>query len=854
MHAYKYMNLLLVKPYRILSFSSHLLHMKMAAITLFSLLLSVLIISTNSRNIPPIHSHSLAPSDSLSPPQDWTTTEAHRHHHNPHRDLASSNFTHVCDSSRFASLGLHMAEFAYCDKSLPYSIRAKDLVDSMTISEKVAQLGNKAYGVARLGLPMYEWWSEALHGVANTGPGTHFDNNSIPGATSFPTVILTAASFNESLWKTIGQVVSTEARAMYNLGLAGLTFWSPNINVVRDPRWGRITETPGEDPFVVGRYAVNYVRGLQDVAGHKNPKDLNSRPLKIAASCKHYAAYDVDNWLGIDRYHFDARVTEQDMVETFLRPFEMCVKEGDVSSVMCSYNRVNGIPTCADPKLLSQTIRGEWDLHGYIVADCDSIEVIHHGHKWLNDTAEDAVAQVLQAGMDLDCGTYYTNFTESAILKGKARESDVDKALRNLYVVLMRLGFFDGSPTFASLGRDDVCSMENMDLAAESAREGIVLLKNEGETLPLRSNKYKKLVLVGPHANATTAMIGNYAGIPCHYVTPLDAFSALATVHHEMGCVDVACKNQSFINQAVAASKEADATIIFAGLDLSIEAESLDRTNLLLPGYQTQLILDVADAAAGPVVLIILSAGGVDITFAKTNPKINAIIWAGYPGQEGGRAIADVVFGHYNPGGRLPITWYTADYVTKLPMTSMQMRPVDNLGYPGRTYKFFDGPVVYPFGYGLSYTQFKYKLTSAPSSVTKKLKAHQHCHDISLKPNAFVPSCPSVLVEETRCGDAINVEIEVSNVGHQDGSHVILVYSKPPADLVGGPAKQVVEFKRVFVPTGVTKTVKFSIDVCKSLSAVTDTAYLVLPAGEHTIMVGDGDEAVSFPVHVNLYS
>ncbi|XP_058084027.1 probable beta-D-xylosidase 5 [Magnolia sinica] len=807
----------------------------MATVELFLLVsLSLLIISTTSRTI-----HSSHPSSA-----------PHGHVLN---GLDATDFTYVCNPEWFTSLGLDMKAFRFCEKSQPFDARAKDLVDSMTLAEKVAQLGNKAYGVPRLGLPKYEWWSEALHGVSNVGPGTRFDNTSVPAATSFPTVILTAASFNTFLWKSIGNAVSTEARAMYNLGLAGLTFWSPNINVVRDPRWGRITETPGEDPYVVGLYAVNYVRGLQDVEGHEDADDLNSRPLKVAACCKHYAAYDVDNWQGVDRYHFDARVTEQDMAETFLRPFEMCVREGDVSSVMCSYNRVNGIPTCADPKLLSETIRGEWDLHGYIVSDCDSIEVIHHGHKWLDDTEEDAVAQVLRAGLDLDCGIYYTNFTLPAIEQGKAREADVDKALKNLYVVLMRLGFFDGNPAYVSLGKDDVCTKDSIDLAAESARQGIVLLENVNNTLPLSNARYKKLAVVGPHANATTVMIGNYAGVPCRYVSPLDGFSAYATVDYHMGCADVACKNDTFIHHAVQASKRADATIILVGLDLSIEAESLDRTDLLLPGYQTQLITQISNVAVGPIILVILSAGCVDISFAKNNPKISTIMWAGYPGQEGGRAIADVVFGQHNPSGRLPITWYTADYVDKLPMTSMQLRPVDEFGYPGRTYKFFNGSTVYPFGYGLSYTQFNYTLKSTQRSLVTKLVPGQHCHDLTHKSDVYVPPCPAVLVDDLKCNEVISLEVEVKNVGPRDGAHVVMVYFIPTSDYVGLPSKQLVGFERVFVAKGGTKTVKFVLDACKSFSVVTDSAYVVLPYGRHTIMVGDGDGAISFPFDLSFH-
>nr|XP_011460171.1 PREDICTED: beta-xylosidase/alpha-L-arabinofuranosidase 1-like [Fragaria vesca subsp. vesca] len=761
----------------------------------------------------------------------------------------ASNFTIVCDPSRYAKLGMKMSAFGFCDSNLTYDGRAKDLVDRMTLAEKVQQLGNKALGVPRLGLPKYEWWSEALHGVSNVGPGTYFDEL-IPGATSFPPVILTAAAFNESLWKEIGQVVSTEARAMYNLGRAGLTYWSPNINVVRDPRWGRATETPGEDPYVVGVYATNYVRGLQDVEGTENFADLNSRPLKVSSCCKHYAAYDVDNWLGVDRYHFDAQVTEQDMSETFLKPFEMCVKDGDVSSVMCSYNKINGIPACADPKLLKDTIRGEWDLHGYIVSDCDSLEVMVNGHKWLGDTGVEASAQALKAGLDLDCGVYYSNFTETAVKQGKVKIQEIDRSLKQLYAVLMRLGFFDGNPIYNSLGKKDVCSHEHIELAREAAKEGIVLLKNANETLPFNSNKIKKLAVVGPHANATTAMIGNYAGIPCKFVSPLDAFSNYGEVRYEMGCDGVKCVNESLIFPAMQAAKEADVTIIFAGLDLSVEAESLDRTDLLLPGYQTQFINQVAQVSKGPAILVLMSAGGVDISFAKKNDNIKAILWAGYPGEQGGRAIADVVFGNYNPGGRLPLTWYPADYVDMLPLTSMPLRPVDSLGYPGRTYKFYNGSTVYPFGYGLSYTQFNYTILSATRSLDIKLDKSQHCRDLDYKEGEYKPPCSSVLIDDLDCQYDFEFEVEVQNVGKRDGSEVIMVYSKPPSGIASTHAKQVIGFQRVFVKAGMTEKVKFVFNVYKSLGIVDYTAYNLLPSGGHTISLGD--DVVTFPLHVNL--
>ncbi|KAF2282806.1 hypothetical protein GH714_043097 [Hevea brasiliensis] len=581
----------------------------------------------------------------------------------------------------------------------------------MTLEEKVLQLGNSAAGASKIGLPPYEWWSEALHGVSDTGPGTNFDQV-VPGATSFPTVLLTTASFNQSLWKRIGEQGIPE---------------------------GRILETPGEDPFVVGTYGAVYVRALQDVEGTLNTTDLNSRPLKVAACCKHYTAYDIEDWLGVDRFHFDARVTEQDMLETFQRPFEMCVRDGDASSAMCSFNRVNGIPVCADKTLLQDKIRGQWDLHGYIVSDCDSIEVMVHGQKWLGDTQEDAVSQVLKAGK---------------------------------------------------------C-------------------------------------------------------IPCRYVSPIEGFSAFAEVTYEMGCADVACKNDSLIFPAMEAAREADATILLMGLDLSVEAEGRDRVDLLLPGYQTQLINQVAKASKGPVILVIMAAGCVDISFAKNNELIQAILWAGYPGQEGGRAIADIVFGKHNPGGRLPLTWYKAEYVDAVPMTSMSLRPVDEFGYPGRTYKFFNGSTVYPFGYGLSYTNFSYKTTPSKTTLKIKLNKYQHCNNLNYTNYDDKPYCPAVLVEDLSCEHEFGLEATVENAGKMDGSEVVMVYSKPPTAITGTHAKQVIGFERVFVPAGGKKNVKFTFNACKSLAIVDGRGNKVLPSGLHTIKVGNAD--VSFLVEVQFY-
>ncbi|RRT38438.1 hypothetical protein B296_00048985 [Ensete ventricosum] len=493
-------------------------------------------------------------------------------------------------------------------------------------------------------------------------------------------------------------------------------------------------------------------------------------------------------------------------------------------------------------------------------------------------------------GLDLDCGDYYSRFTESAVAQGVVRESYIDDALKNLYTVLMRLGFFDGMPKYESLAEDDICTKDHIDLAADAARQGIVLLKNDHNILPLSKDKYKKLALVGPHTNATEAMIGNYEGFmslssqsllnlvysrfrttlqftalrfstgtPCRYVSPLDAFSAEGKVEYDLGCT-VWCWEKEAHRRAKEIAARADATIIFAGISLEVEAESRDRDDLLIPYSQSDFITQVTEASKGPVILVIFSAGGLDISsIARDNAKVSAILWAGYPGAEGGRAIADVVYGRYNPGGRLPITWFKSEYTKLLPMTSMPLRPIDELGYPGRTYKFFDGQTVYPFGYGLSYTRFNYTLKSVPSSVVVKLDPLQLCLPLTYKPNASLEeehagaACQSVNVADTACDHEINFEVEVANTGKFDGNHVVIVYSKPPAGVAGAHIKQVVAFRRVFLPAGASSSVKFSMDACKSLSIVEKTAYKVLPRGQHTIVVGAYEPAtVSFPVKVDF--
>ncbi|CAN6467854.1 unnamed protein product [Victoria cruziana] len=723
--------------------------------------------------------------------------------------------------------------FAFCSASLPVPQRVRDLLGRLTLAEKVRLLVNNAAPVPRLGIARYEWWSEALHGVSNVGPGTRF-GGAVHGATSFPQVILTAASFNASLWYEIGRVVSTEARAMYNAGSAGLTYWSPNVNVFRDPRWGRGQETPGEDPTVAGRYAAQYVRGLQEV-----PFGKDASRLKVAACCKHYTAYDLDNWQGNDRFHFNAKVSKQDLEDTYQVPFKACVMEGRAASVMCSYNQVNGVPTCADPALLKGTVRGMWGLNGYIVSDCDSLAVLYNFQHYTRNP-EEAVAATLRAGLDLDCGPFLAQHAEDAVRKGKVGEKEIDAALEHTITVQMRLGMFDGDPSaqpLGQLGPADVCTPVNQELALEAARQGIVLLKNQGNVLPLSPARLRTVAVIGPNSDATVTMIGNYAGVPCRYTSPLQGIARYVKTSHNIGCRNVKCAETELFGRAARVARHTDATILVMGLDQTIEAEARDRESLLLPGHQTDLVLQVARASRGPVVLVLMSGGPVDLSFAKNEPKVAGILWAGYPGQAGGAAIADVIFGASNPGGKLPMTWYPQEYVTRVPMTSMNMRATG--GYPGRTYRFYQGEQVYPFGYGLSYTTFTQALAEAPTMVSVPLDGKRNCG------RNGTANCQAVRVTHARCdGLFLNVHVDVKNTGMRDGSHVLMVYSTPPAGHQA-PIKQLVAFERIHLQANAQQQVRFAIDVCKDLSIVDNMGIQRLPMGPHVLQIGDLRHPVS---------
>ncbi|KAL3696535.1 hypothetical protein R1sor_010611 [Riccia sorocarpa] len=686
-----------------------------------------------------------------------------------------------------------VVSFPFCNRSSAFDERVKDLISRLTLDEKLQQLGNRAPGIPRLGIPRYEWWQEALHGVA-ISPGVNFDGP-IKSATSFPQPILTAASFNDTLFNLIAQVVSTEARAMYNSNQTGLTFWSPNVNIFRDPRWGRGQETPGEDPLLSSNYATSFVLGMQEGGAAQDNKDPNFR-LKTSSCCKHFTAYDLDNWNGVDRDHFDALVTKQDIEDTFNPPFKSCVQEGRASSLMCSYNRLNGIPACANYDLLTNTARNLWEFQGYIVSDCDAVADMTNEPMYAQ-TLEEAAAQALLAGMDLNCGSSIQRHGRSALTEGMLSEEDVDRALTNLLLVRMRLGLFDGPPEsqkFGDLGPQDVCTQEHQDLALEAALQSIVLLKNGDEGLPLSSRSVKSLAVVGRNADdKEKRMLGNYFGEPCVYITPVEGLRRfVSNISYEPGCVSASCKENEF-SMAEEAAAGSDAVVIVVGLSREEENEGFDRTSLLLPGNQQEFVSSVARAAKGPVVLVLMSGGPVDISFAKNDPRISSILWIGYPGEAGGLALGEIIFGERNPGGKLTMTWYSESF-TRIPMTDMHMRPDESSGYPGRTYRFYIEEPVYQFGYGLSYTTFSHSFKSAPAVVV-------------------LPGLHSGLQRRDKncsaCEDNIfQLEINVRNEGSLKGDDILMLYFTPPAtgNADGLPIRQLVAYQRVTLDAGADYT------------------------------------------------
>lgn len=582
--------------------------------------------------------------------------------------------------------------------------RAAAIVKPMTLDEKVANVGSSASGSARLGLPAYQWQNEALHGVAGS-TGVQFQSPlgaNFSAATSFPMPILLSAAFDDALVQNVATAISTEARAFANYGFAGLDFWTPNINPFRDPRWGRGMETPGEDAFRIQGYVLALISGLQ---GGINPDFF-----RIIATCKHFAAYDVEN----GRTGNNLNPTQQDMADYYLPMFETCVRDAKVGSVMCAYNAVDGIPACASEYLLQDVLRdgfGFTEDFNYVVSDCDAVENVFDPHNYASNLTE-AAALSLNAGTDLDCGSSY-NVLNASVEAALTSEAALNQSLVRLYSALIKVGYFDQPSEYKSLSWANVNTTQNQGLAHDAATEGMTLLKNDG-TLPL-SRTLSNVAVIGPWANVTTQMQGNYAGTAPFLVNPLDVFQQKwGNVKYAQGTA-INSQDTSGFSAALSAASSSDVIVYLGGIDITVENEGFDRGSIVWPGNQLDLISQLANLGK-PLVIVQFGGGQIDDSSLLSNSNVRSILWAGYPGQDGGNAVFDVLTGANPPAGRLPITQYPASYINNNNIQDMNLRPSN--GIPGRTYAWYTGTPVLPFGYGLHYTNFSVSFQSINTAGT----------------------------------------------------------------------------------------------------------------------------------------
>ncbi|KAF2266121.1 beta-xylosidase [Lojkania enalia] len=676
-----------------------------------------------------------------------------------------------------------LQENKICNMRATPADRAAALVAAMTIDEKLVNLVDHSVGAERLGLPRYDWWNEALHGVAFS-PGVQFaDSGNFSSATSFPSPITVSAAFDDSLVEQMGLAIGSEARAFANAGRAGLDYWTPNINPFKDPRWGRGLETPGEDPVRISGYVKHLLKGME-WAG-EDPEIMNSR--QIIATCKHYAAYDLERWNGIVRYSFDAIVSMQDLVEYYLPPFKQCARDSNVGSMMCSYNRVNGTPACANKYLMQTILREHWNWtahNNYIVSDCNAVHNIYADHKWLQ-TAAQAAGAALTAGTDNVCeaGGWSTDVV-GAFEQGLVSEEAIDRALRRQYEGLVRTDYWatfrDDVVGFRSYGPEYVNTEAAHLLARQLATDGIILLKNDA-TLPLRTSENQTVAVIGMWASESRSrMLGNYYGMPPVYLTPLHAAQELGL---NVKYADGPTTENGDYSAALEAAKSSDIIIYFGGIDTSIETEDRDRTTITWPDSQLTLLRSLS--ALGKPVVVVQLGTSIDNTPLLTNRNISSILWAGYPGMYGGYGVFDIITGAKAPAGRLPITQYPANYVDQVPMTDMSLRP--NPKNPGRTYKWFDKPVQ-EFGFGLHYTNFTIEFGAPYSGNTVKRNPPVFQSNLILKdcklPHKDLCSFPSF-------------PIIVTNNGNVTSDFVALVFVTTKQGPAPHPIKELASYKRL---------------------------------------------------------
>ncbi|AUP80582.1 glycoside hydrolase family 3 C-terminal domain-containing protein [Flavivirga eckloniae] len=669
------------------------------------------------------------------------------------------------------------------DTSLSLNKRVDTLIAEMTLEEKCSQMLDVCPPIERLNIPEYNWWNECLHGVARNGR-----------ATVFPQAIALGATFDEELIHRVGNAISDEARAKYNEALkinnrsryAGLTFWSPNVNIFRDARWGRGQETYGEDPYLTSRIGVSFVKGLQG----DNPDYI-----KAAACAKHYAVHSGPEEF---RHEFDAVVNKKDLFETYLPAFKALVQEANVEGVMGAYNRTLGEPCCGSPYLLQDILREDWGFDGYIVSDCGAIKDFHAFHK-VTQTPEESAALALHSGTNINCGNVY-KVLQNALNQKLITEDLLNKRLKENLLTRFKLGMFDpiGLNPYDKITAEVIDSEDHRKIAREAAQKSIVLLKNENNLLPLKKDT-RTMYVVGPNASNEEVLLGNYYGLTSNTQTILDGIvskvSPGTSINYKSGVLPFR-KNVNPIDWSTGEAGQSDVCIAVMGISALLEgeegealasSEKGDRTNIKLPQNQIDYIKKIKSQTEKPLVLVL--TGGSPIAIPELHDIVEAILFVWYPGEEGGNAVADVLFGDVAPSGKLPITF---------PKSVDQLPPYEDYNMKGRTYKYMTEEPLYPFGFGLSYTSFEYK--------------------------------------DLKIDDNYKATVKVTNTGKIDSEEVVQLYISSPLAGSKDPIYDLKSFKRIFIKAGETQSVTFNLSK-ETFNQFDDEGKEVTRKGDYTIYV-----------------
>lgn len=673
------------------------------------------------------------------------------------------------------------------NNKINHDLLGKKLSREMNVLELCSQVRHSSRPIKRLGIKKYNWWNESLHGVARAGI-----------ATVFPQAIAMASTFDENIVFKVASIISNEARAKYNYSQSikdygiykGLTMWSPNINIFRDPRWGRGQETYGEDPYLTSKFGVAFIKGLQGD---------DDKYIKTSACAKHFVVHSGPE---AERHSFNSVASKKDMFETYLPAFKAAVIEGKVSGVMGAYNRTNGEACCASPTLMKTLLRDNWKFDGYYVSDCAALLDIVFKHK-IEKNPFKAAALAMNSGCDLECGVLY-NLLPFAKMFGYVSKETLRESVARLVSIRSQLGMFDENCKYNKIDLNENATEENENFAIDVARKSIVLLENDG-ILPLTPNK-QNILLTGYNAENEIAYLGNYYGEPSSYIKVLDAIKKenKNTIYSQG--THLYNKNKKIDkNEAIEKAKNSDVIIVCTGLDSSIEGEEAggmlaggggslgkqgDRISLELPKVQQDFLEDLISLNKK---VIILNFSGGCIDFRKYKDRVNAILQCWYPGAKAGKAIADILFGKTSPSGKLPITFYNS--VDDLP-------PFEDYNMQGRTYRYYNGKVQYPFGYGLTYTDFN-------------------------------------LVNSSFNSDSNTITLTIKNTGNHTCDEVLQLYVSYPQTDYPMPIKSLIKTKRIEIPVNKEVEVKFTIDE-KDLYSFDNDGNEVFLNGTYKFNLSDG--------------